>query len=269
MKPTQIIFLSMLCLSQSNCKTTSKSASETSEPSFFDRSKPAQVTTTLTGDKIDIASFRLGSARSQHIEAIHADQEHRLYKNLEFSENGPTALQYGGLHGLSLAEVLGINFYTGTGYELFAAYSQDSKNWTSTNPNYSTKDVEALFFAAISGLNRLPQVSGETLYFGMTGDPNVFDDIFVPGKLFINSNFTSTSLKKDVAYRFIHRGTSAEKKYLCEIISSTSGRKIKEFSSKKSEEEVLFLPKQAFRVDSVTEESYPTFDLTVVKLKEI
>jgi hypothetical protein len=150
--------------------------------------------------------------------------------------------------GLSHAETLAMILYSANLFKDFVKYLSSEKNVTYTGG--SDKDVEAVFLAAISAVNKLPKHKS-TVYFGSCLPLDIFLPLLKPGEIFSQRNFTSTSKDMDIAESFSQCFQDKSGEMIFTIEESHSGADISSISSHFREEEVVFLPSHPFRVKSI------------------
>jgi hypothetical protein len=154
---------------------------------------------------------------------------------------------------LTFPEAFATYLYTRWYYDEFAKYLANKKD-QEYRFMLQERQVEALFLAVISAVNKLPKHKGR-VFFGALLPENWGKQQFEPGKIYIQENFTSMSRNIVTAEIFAKIETRLEvpgnASFLFEVVESTTGVDISRIGFE-HEAEILFPPKRPFTVKSIS-----------------
>jgi hypothetical protein len=209
------------------------------------QSNEKQEITLRDGRVIDVPNYKLDSKTAAIVDGNPSSQ------NI-LSVLGPVQNEIVTKNGLTSAESAALMLYVGNAYRAYAEYLAGATTFSELS-EMSVKEIEALFLATISAVNKFPKTKA-TVHFGACLPLDVYLPLIRPGEFFSQRNFTSTSMELDTAAiyaRCIDKPEHGEMNFT--IDNSHSGADISEFSILSFEKEVLFPPAQPFRIKSIKE----------------
>jgi hypothetical protein len=235
-----------------SCKKNPENSSA-EQTGLFNSTPSTVVTIPATKERIDTRSHKLNAADKKILseESLFSDFQMHTDQSL-FEKNG-----------VDLFEAFAIYQYSRTGYLRIR---------TMFEPPYTTDpSTLALYKAGISAINHMPKYQGP-VFFGQTMSIEFINSQLSVGSIFQNNNFTSTSTDVKIALDWIgerkYQETDTYANILFEIERSCHGASIKDFSQYSSENEILFLPLQPWKVLSKTPPT-PEKNRFHIKLQEM
>ncbi len=253
--------LSLVFSSLVSCKNSSSlqpTENDSGVQSLFSESKEWHLKL-RSGRTIDVKDYKLDPMTSRAIATLIRSNKELNLADDKIKEIAPRAPE------LSEVELSAIYFYTKYLFSVFSKYLGEEKN-IEYRYGLEEADVELMFLATISAVNKLPKYSGD-VFFGAKLPEEDYIKILKKGKDYFQDNFTSTSTDIRVAKSFATMGVdkSGYASFVFKVTNSRSGVDISNISRFKREKEVLFPPTRPFKVMKLSKVSDAGFNDNVFK----